>query len=87
MENGNAILIDVREKDEWDQGHLNDAMFLPMSELDPFNLPDLPKDKTLCFYCARGGRAMQAAMIFKSLYPNCVGIKYSFEELKRHLDT
>jgi phage shock protein E len=87
VESGNAILIDVREKDEWEQGHLNGALLLPMSELNPFDLPQLPRDKTLCFYCARGGRAMQAAMIFKIYYPNSVGIKYNFEDLKRCLDT
>ena len=28
-----AVLIDVREKDEWDKGHLKDASLVPLSEL------------------------------------------------------
>ncbi len=30
---GTAILVDVREKDEWDCGHLRDARLLPLSVL------------------------------------------------------
>ena len=28
-----AILVDVREKKEWDDGHLRDAVLLPLSEI------------------------------------------------------
>ncbi len=28
-----AVLLDVREKSEWDDGHLQDAMLAPLSEL------------------------------------------------------
>jgi predicted sulfurtransferase len=28
-----AVLIDVREKSEWDKGHVEGAVFLPLSEL------------------------------------------------------
>lgn len=30
---GKAVLLDVREKDEWDDGHLKDAKLLPLSTL------------------------------------------------------
>lgn len=30
---GKAVLIDVREKDEWDDGHLKDAKLLPLTSL------------------------------------------------------
>ncbi len=30
---GKAVLIDVREVDEWKEGHLKDAKNLPLSEL------------------------------------------------------
>jgi hypothetical protein len=44
-----AVLIDVREKAEWDQGHLKDARLLPLSSLKENSLPKdlsqiLPKD-------------------------------------------
>ena len=32
--NNEAILIDVREKFEWEDGHLQAAVFLPLSELE-----------------------------------------------------
>ena len=45
-----AVLIDVREKTEWDAGHLADAKLLPLSSLKDEPLPKevsalLPKDK------------------------------------------
>ena len=34
-----AVLIDVREKSEWDQGHLQGAKLLPLSSLKDGALP------------------------------------------------
>src|SRR5438552_2249578 len=61
-----AVLIDVREKSEWDDGHLRDAALLPLSRLKkdalPKNLQDiLPKDKVVYLHCKAGGRCLQAA--------------------------
>ena len=30
---GGAVAIDVRERDEWDAGHLEDSVHIPLSEL------------------------------------------------------
>jgi 3-mercaptopyruvate sulfurtransferase SseA len=48
-----AVLVDVREKKEWDAGHVEGAIFLPLSALkkgvDAETLAKLlPKDKILC---------------------------------------
>jgi rhodanese-related sulfurtransferase len=65
-----AVLIDVREKTEWDQGHLKDASLLPLSSLKgdalPKDLPTLlPKDKIAYLHCASGKRCVTAAAILK----------------------
>jgi rhodanese-related sulfurtransferase len=65
-----AVLIDVREKTEWDQGHLKDASLLPLSRLKGDALPkDLPmllsKDKIAYLHCASGKRCVAAAEILK----------------------
>jgi phage shock protein E len=61
-----AVLVDVREKREWDRGHIEGAVFLPLSDLqegvDPQKLARLlPKDKIIYAHCARGGRCLRAA--------------------------
>jgi phage shock protein E len=65
-----AVLIDVREKAEWDQGHLKDASLLPLSSLKGDVLPKdlqtlLPKDKIAYLHCASGKRCLKAAEILK----------------------
>jgi rhodanese-related sulfurtransferase len=69
-----AILVDVREKGEWDAGHLRDAKLLPLSEI-PENVTgkmlekQFPKGTILYLHCAAGGRCLQAAdLMMKSGY-------------------
>lgn len=67
--------IDVREREEWDAGHIEGARHLPLSALR--ESPDLFKpfaDKMPCvLYCQRGRRSLMAAEIlsragFSGLY-------------------
>ncbi len=34
IKNGKIILIDVREKNEWDAGHIQGALHIPLGELE-----------------------------------------------------
>ena len=62
-----AVLVDVREKREWDQGHVEGAIFLPLSKvqdgLTEAELMELPKDKVLYTHCVVGKRAVTAGTI------------------------
>lgn len=65
-----AVLLDVREKDEWDKGHIRDAKLLALSSLRRgVKAADLarvlPKDKVIYCHCASGRRCLQAADILK----------------------
>ncbi len=83
---GEALLVDVREQEEWDQGHLDGALFVPLSDLDNDEIPsDLPEDKTLLLYCRRGMRAMRAAAILGEHHPDCEALLCTYEELCAHL--
>ena len=69
-----AILVDVREKGEWDDGHLRDATLLPLSEI-PERLSgkmlekQFPKGTVLYLHCASGRRCLKAAdLLMKSGY-------------------
>lgn len=59
-----CVMVDVRELEEWDQGHIPDASHLPLSALS--NNPELfsPHRKSTCvLYCQRGTRSRKAAEI------------------------
>ncbi|HLT85200.1 MAG TPA: rhodanese-like domain-containing protein [Phototrophicaceae bacterium] len=54
---GHAVL-DVREQDEWDAGHIAGATHIPLGEL-PARLDELPEEDLLVV-CRSGGRSMRA---------------------------
>ena len=71
-----AVLVDVREKKEWDAGHLEQAKLVPLSKLrketDLEKLAkslanDLPKDKIIYTHCRSGVRCVAAADVLKKL--------------------
>jgi rhodanese-related sulfurtransferase len=55
-----AILLDVREQDEWDAGHAPQALHLAMSELNA-RAEELPPDVQLVCVCHAGGRSSRVA--------------------------
>lgn len=60
MGQGRAVLIDVRETDEYIKEHVPGAHLVPLSG---FNAEDFPKehDKIAVFHCRSGGRTEAAA--------------------------
>lgn len=58
-----ALLLDVREQDEWDAGHAPGATLLPMSELNA-RAGELPQDRQIVCVCHLGGRS---AMVTQAL--------------------
>lgn len=58
-----AVLLDVREHDEWDAGHASGAVHVPMSEL-PRGLAEsgaLDADRRIVVVCRVGARSAQVA--------------------------
>ena len=56
MENQNALAIDVRQKDEWDSGHVSGAIHMPVDDIIS-RVDELPADRDLLFICAMGVRS------------------------------
>ena len=54
-----AVVLDIREQDEWDRGHAPGAVHIPMSEL-PARVdelaPFLEREETVIVTCRSGGR-------------------------------
>lgn len=57
----NAIVLDVRTQEEWDAGHSENAINIPLHML-PLKIDELQKykDKKIVVVCRSGGRAGQA---------------------------
>jgi rhodanese-related sulfurtransferase/glyoxylase-like metal-dependent hydrolase (beta-lactamase superfamily II) len=55
-----ALLLDVREPDEWVAGHAPSATLVPMREI-PSRLDDLPRDRRIVAVCRSGGRSRAVA--------------------------
>lgn len=81
-----ALLIDVREEEEWDAGHLKDARALPLSQLQNGVESDklakiLAKDKIIYLHCAAGGRCLPAADILKKQGYDVRPLKPGYKQL------
>lgn len=61
LDDGEAVLVDVRENDEYKKAHIAQARLLPLSmiSLDAAHLP-AHKDKKLIVHCRSGKRSMMA---------------------------
>ena len=53
-----AVLLDVREPDEWAAGHAPDAHHLPMMEV-PARMAEVPTDADVVVVCRSGARSGQ----------------------------
>jgi rhodanese-related sulfurtransferase len=54
-----VTLLDVRESDEWDQGHAPDATWIPLGELAA-RAGELRSDQPVVVVCRSGGRSARA---------------------------
>jgi rhodanese-related sulfurtransferase len=86
IQSGKAILVDVRELNEWQAGHLKAARLIPQSKLRDESqraelLKDLPKDKIIYTHCRAGGRALACGEILRQLGYDVRPLKAGFEAL------
>lgn len=55
-----VTVIDVREPDEYEAGHVPGARLIPLGEV-PERAAEVPEGETVYVVCAVGGRSMRAA--------------------------
>ena len=58
----NALLVDVREAEEYAAGHIPGAVNVPLSTIES---AQLPMDRPLFLYCLRGSRSARAVGILR----------------------
>jgi rhodanese-related sulfurtransferase len=54
-------LLDVREQDEWDAGHIEGAQHIPLGELGA-RLSEVPREQVVVAVCRTGSRSDRAAL-------------------------
>jgi phage shock protein E len=60
-----ATLVDVRSSGEWQSGHIEGAVHIPVEEIST-RMSELPRDHTIVVYCASGMRSARAATALRS---------------------
>jgi phage shock protein E len=83
---GKAVLVDVREQSEWDNGHLKDAKLLPLSTLRAGAQAEdiakiVGKDKIVYLHCGSGVRCLKAADMLKQLGYDVRPLKAGYSDL------
>jgi rhodanese-related sulfurtransferase len=77
MIDAGVTIIDVRQPDEWNRGHIAEAILVPLNGIYSFGKAlkdlDLPEDQEIIFTCAAGQRSASASEIamvagFKKIY-------------------
>ena len=66
-----AVLLDVREAEEFYSGHIPGAVNVPLSAI--YNI-SIPKNSILFVYCLRGTRSRRAVIILKRMGYNARSI-------------
>ena len=73
-ENTDYIILDVRTIEEYNEGHIPNAICIPNETIDESVITHLPrKDQLILIYCRSGNRSKQAAAKLSNLgYTNLV---------------
>ena len=84
-----AVIVDVRTQDEWNQGHLETALHIELDKIETINDNYDFKDHKIYLYCRSGNRSGIALEILKNLgykdLVNAGGIKEASILLKKEI--
>lgn len=69
------LLIDTRDKDEFEKGHFKTAINMTVDEIEK-NIKNLPADKMIVFVCSTGARSGEAYYMLQDLRPELKNVWY-----------
>jgi len=86
IETGDPVIVDIREQDEWDEGHIADAIHIPRGNLESRVETAAPdRSRTVLLYCAAGNRSAFAAKTLQELgYDEPLSLSGGFTDWKRN---
>jgi phage shock protein E len=59
-----ALFLDVRTRQEWDQGHIAGSILIPLDVLQS-RMNELPKDKDIVVVCLSGARSKEGTTLLR----------------------
>jgi molybdopterin/thiamine biosynthesis adenylyltransferase/rhodanese-related sulfurtransferase len=86
IDSGGPLVLDVREQDEWDEGHLPGAIHIPRGNLESrIERAEPDRARQIVVYCAAGNRSAFAAKTLEELgYEDVVSLAGGFTDWKRN---
>lgn len=86
VEQGEVLLLDVREVFEREIAAIEPSLFIPLGELAQ-RTTELPTDKPLIVYCHHGRRSLSAAQFLRAKgYPTATSMKGGIDLWSRQID-
>lgn len=82
--NKQTVVIDVRQPEEYREGHIAGSMLIPLGELNR-RINELPKDREIFCICASGSRSHSATKYLISSGYNAFDVKggmYTWQNAK-----
>jgi hydroxyacylglutathione hydrolase len=81
---GEVMLIDVRQRSEWSEGHIPNAIHFEAGRVAWEELP-FPHDKPLAIQCASGNRSMSVSSVLRKRgYDNVIQVEGGINKWKMH---
>jgi rhodanese-related sulfurtransferase len=62
-----VVLVDIREQNEWNLGHVPDAIYIGRGVLEREVEKRVPRDAKVVLYCASGNRSALAARVMEEM--------------------
>jgi molybdopterin/thiamine biosynthesis adenylyltransferase/rhodanese-related sulfurtransferase len=86
IDSGEPLVLDVREQDEWDEGHVPGAIHIPRGNLESrIERAEPDRARSILVYCAAGNRSAFAAKTLEELgYEDIVSLSGGFTDWKRN---
>jgi molybdopterin/thiamine biosynthesis adenylyltransferase/rhodanese-related sulfurtransferase len=83
---GEPVFVDVRERDEWDEGHIPGAIHVPRGSLESRIENAVPdRGSRIVVYCGSGARSAFAAKTLEELgYDDALSLAGGFTDWKRN---
>ena len=77
------VVIDVRERSEWDAGHIAGAVHVPLGQLTD-RIGELERDRPVVLHCQSGGRSSVAASVLRAQgFTNVINLSDGFTGWQR----